>query len=376
MRVLHVITGLGVGGAERTLFNLLRGGLSERSDTAVVSLLDKGKLGEPIRKLGVPVYLLGMRRRWPGPRVVRRLRSIMRETSPDLIQGWMYHGNLAASGASKLSPGRPAVVWNVRHSLCRLEAEKPLTRQIIRANRLLSRGVQGIIYNSRLSCGQHSHFGFYDRRARVIPNGFDLERLQAVREIGQEVRAELGLASDVLVVGHVARFHPMKDQAGFLRAAVQVARVLPHVRFLVMGREVSIENPALTGIIPSELLERFVFIGERHDTERFMQAMNILVSSSAWGEAFPNVLGEAMACEVPCVATDVGDSADIVGDTGFIVPPSDRGALTEGLLAMLGKDTAERERLGREARDRVARYYSLPRTVERYAGLYEDLFHG
>lgn len=376
MRVLHIITGLSVGGAERSLYNLLSGGLSERADAAVVSLLDEGSLGESIRNLGVPVYELGMRRGWPGPRLLKRLQSIVRETSPDVIQGWMYHGNLAASAVARFSAAQPAVVWNVRQSFYRLKAEKLLTRQVIRANRFLSRGVHAIIYNSRLSCSQHSRFGFDDRRARVIPNGFDLERLQRVREIGQEVRAELKLASDSLVVGHVARFHPMKDQAGFLRASVQVARVLPHVRFLVMGREVSPENPELTGIIPSELLECFVFTGERHDPERFMQAMNVLVSSSAWGEAFPNVLGEAMACEVPCVATDVGDSAEIVGDTGIIVPPSDRTALAEGLLAMLGKDAAVRERLGREARDRVAWKFSLPRIVERYAGLYEELLHG
>ena len=332
-------------------------------------------MAEEVRKAGVPIYTGGVRRS-VSPAWIPKLRGAIRELRPDVVMGWMYHGNVAASMAARFSPVRPVVVWNVRHSLYDLEKEKSLTRAVIRANRFLSHGVQGIIYNSRLSCGQHSRFGFDDRRARVIPNGFDLKRLRPAPETSQKVRAGLGLASDALVVGHVARFHPMKDQAGFLNAAVQVAREMPHVRFLVMGREVSPENPALTGIVPSELLERFVFTGERQDPERFMQAMDVLASSSSRGEAFPNVLGEAMACGVPCVATDVGDSGDIVGDTGIIVPPSDRSALAEGLLAMLEKDTAERDRLGREARERVAGHYSLPRIVERYAGLYEELLHG
>jgi glycosyltransferase involved in cell wall biosynthesis len=165
----------------------------------------------------------------------------------------------------------------------------------------------------------------------------------------------------------------MKDHASFLWAAVQVARANPTARFLMVGREVSPDNPALAGIVPPDCIDRFVFTGERSDVHRLMQATDVLATSSAWGEAFPNVLGEAMACGVPCVATDVGDSAAIVGDTGIILPPSDTGALAAGLKAMLQKSPRERQALGRAARQRVQASYSLDSVVAQYTDMYQTL---
>jgi len=370
--VLHVITGLSTGGAERALYNVLAGGLAHSGNPAVLSLGDEGAYGRKIRDLGVPVYTLGMRRGVPTPGILVRLRRAVCEIQPEVIQGWMYHGNLAASVAARLASGRPAVAWNVRHSLYELQAEKPLTRQVIRANRFFSRGVDSIIYNSHLSRSQHEAFGFSGGSARVIPNGFDLDRLAPDPVAGSAVRAELGLPHDVRVIGHVARFHPMKDHASFLRAAVRVARANPAARFLLVGREVTPENPALAGIVPPDLIDRFVFTGERSDVYRLMQAMDVFCLSSC-SEAFPNVLGEAMACGIPCVATDVGDSADIVGDSGLVVPPRDSEALADALLALLAKDPAERVVLGQAARHGIEQRYALPRMVDQYTQLYRDI---
>ncbi|MEX0382536.1 glycosyltransferase [Spiribacter sp. 1M153] len=370
--ILHVITGLSTGGAERALFNVLSGGLANRFHSSVVSLRDEGRIGPRIRELGIPVHSLGMRAGMPTPGAIARLRRVISATGPDMIQGWMYHGNLGASLAACLAPGSPAIAWNVRHSLYELQAEKFLTRQVIRANRLLSRRVDSIIYNSRLSRGQHELFGFDDAPGVVIPNGFDLARLAANPEASTAVRAELGIPSDSLVVGHVARFNPMKDHASFLRAAVRVSQTNPTARFLLVGREVSPENPELAGIVPPGLLERFAFAGERRDVDRLMQAMDVFCLSS-WSEAFPNVLGEAMACGVPCVATDVGDSRDIVGDSGLMVPPRDSEALADALVSLLAKEPAERLALGQAARRSIEQRYALPRMVERYAELYRGI---
>jgi glycosyltransferase involved in cell wall biosynthesis len=301
------------------------------------------------------------------------LRRIVRSVKPTLIQGWMYHGNLAASAAARMAPGSPTVFWNVRHSLYDLKAEKSLTRQVIRGNRFFSREPGAIIYNSRLSRTQHEAFGFSESRAKVIPNGFDLERLRPEPETGAVVRQEIGFPADATVVGHVARFHPMKDHASFLRAAVKVARANPSARFLLVGRDVSPTNPPLAGIVPPDLSGQFVFTGERSDPHRLMQAMDVLAVSSAWGEAFPNVLGEAMACGVPCVTTDVGDSADIVGNTGIVVPPSNSQALSDGLRAMLAKSAVERTALGRSARRKIAERYALGRVVDQYTELYRKV---
>ena len=375
-RILHIITGLDTGGAERALYNLLAGGLADRLDCAVVSLSDEGTMGAPLRALGVPVHVLGMRRGMPGPDAVLRLQRLLRGFRPDAIQGWMYHGNLAATLAARISPGRPALAWNVRHSLYDLDNEKRLTRQVIRANRIFSNRPEASIYNSQLSREQHEGFGFASARGIVIPNGFDLTLLRPEPEIGAAVRREFGFDPQALVVGHVARFHPMKDHAGFLRAAVEVARHSPAARFLLVGREVTPENPALAGIVPPHLLSRFVFTGERRDVARLMQAMDVVCLSSAWGEAFPNVLGEAMACAMPCVATDVGDSAFILGETGRVVPPLDNAALVRALIGTLEQSPEQRRALGREARQRIKALFSLDTIVSRYAQLYEDLAGG
>lgn len=372
MRILHIITGLSTGGAERALYNLLSGGLAGRFDCAVLSLRDEGSTGAPIRALGVPVDTLGMRAGLPGALALLRLWRQVRAFRPDVIQGWMYHGNLAASLAARMAPGRPALAWNVRHSLYDLGHEKPLTRQVIRANRAASGCARAIIYNSHLSRGQHETFGFAGARGMVIPNGFDLGRLKPDPRATAAVRREFGMPDTAPVIGHVARFHPMKDHATFLRAAVEVARRVPDARFLLAGREVTPDNPALAGIVPPDLMGRFTFTGERDDVHRLMPAMDVFCLSS-WSEAFPNVLGEAMACGVPCVTTDVGDSAAIVGETGLVVPPPDGAALARALTEMLEKPTQERRALGRAARERIAANYSLDAITDRYARLYEGL---
>lgn len=373
LRILHVITGLACGGAERALGNVLCAGLADRFECRVVSLRDRGVMAGAIEGCGVPVAVMGLGAIGASATAVRKLVKATRTSEPDIVQGWMYHGNLAASLAALLAPGRPAVAWNVRQSLYELKNEKRLTRQVIRVNRSLAGKAQAIVYNSWLSRRQHEAFGFEASRGRVIPNGFDLERLRPEPETGKAVRQELGLPDGAHVVGHVARFHPMKDHTSFLRAAVKVAREIPSARFVLAGREVSPDNPALAGIVPPELLERFVFTGERGDVQRLMQAMDVLATSSAWGEAFPNVVGEAMACGVPCVVTDVGDSTDIVGESGIVVPPSDHDALARALLEMLRKRPEERQALGQAARQRIEAHYGLESVVDQYADLYTEL---
>jgi glycosyltransferase involved in cell wall biosynthesis len=284
----------------------------------------------------------------------------------------MYHGNLAASIAGPLSRGRPVIAWNVRQSLYDISAEKRLNRYVIRANRLLGERADAIIYNSEISRSQHETFGFETARAQVIPNGFDLKRLVPDTQMGALVRTELGLPGETLVIGQVSRFHPMKDHASFLRAAVTVARGNNRVRFLVIGRDVTPNNPALAGIVPADLLDRFHFTGERSDSQRLMRAMDLFCLSS-WSEAFPNVLGEAMSCGVPCVTTDVGDSAAIVGETGIVVRPSDSEALARGLWTMVDKTDRERRALGQAARARIETNFALDSMVEHYARLYRDL---
>jgi glycosyltransferase involved in cell wall biosynthesis len=373
MKLLHIITGLSTGGAERALYNVLAGGLAQSGKSVVLSLRDKGAYGQKIRDLGVPVYTLGMQRGVPGPLAVTRLRRLVRSLRPAIVQGWMYHGNLAAWLAQRMAPGRPALAWNIRHSLYGLSGEKRATRQVIRANRWLSGAPDALLYNSHLSRHQHEAFGLRSDKGQVIPNGFDLAALGPDPVGARAVRASLGIPEEALVIGHVARFHPMKDHARFVRAAVRAAQSREDVHVLLVGRDVVAANAALATHVPEPLGARFHWLGEREDVHGLMRAMDVLCLSSAWGEAFPNVLGEAMATGVPCVATDVGDSALIVGDTGVVVPAEDDNALFNGLMTLLDKAPAERRALGRGARERIESHFGLAAVVNEYANLYENL---
>ncbi len=372
MRVLHIITSLSTGGAERSLFNLLSGGLGQAGETAVLSLTDEGTYGEHISGLGIRVYTLNMRRGLPSISALIRLRRVVCDFRPDLIQGWMYHGNLLALLAGKLTVGHPAIAWNVRHSLHSIEKEKRLTRLVIRANSWLSSKADKILYNSRISQVQHEAFGFAADRGMMIPNGFNLDELEADPDKRKMMRCAFGIDDNEMVVGHVARFHPLKNHAGFLQAAVLLLQTHPDVSFLLVGRDVDLDNPALSGIVPANLIYRFRFLGERGDVHDVMQALDIFCLSST-SEAFPNVLAEAMSLGKPCVATDVGDCRDILGNSGVAVPPGETRALAEALVWLLEQSPEKVVELGVHARERIQNNYQITEIVRRYSELYKQL---
>ena len=372
MKIIHIITGLATGGAERALYNLLQGGLSEKFDSHVISLGDKGTIGPQIEALGVSVTTLGMRQGRPTLAGLFKLRKVIKALQPDLIQGWMYHGNLAATLVSLMLSKEVALLWNIRQSLYEIKKEKRLTRLVIRANRLFSNRPDALLYNSQVSRRQHEAFGFAAEQGQVIPNGIDCRQFSFSEEARQRIRNELTIPNNALLVGHVARLHPMKDHANFLRAAGMIAGNHSNVHFILSGRNVCVDNADLKQFIPTSLQHKFHFLGERSDVADLMSAMDIL-SSSSWGEAFPNVLGEAMACGVPCVATDVGDSGYIIGDCGVVVKPRDTPALAAGIESLLSLPETERKLLGEQARKRIEQKFALSSIVELYASLYNNL---
>lgn len=373
MKIVHIITGLSTGGAERALYNLLHGGLKDKFDSHVISLSDLGTIGPQIKALGVSVTTLDMPAGRPTLSGVLKLHAAIKEIGPDLIQGWMYHGNLAATLARAMFASNAVLVWNIRQSLYQINNEKRMTRLVIRANGLLSNSSDALLYNSQLSRQQHEALGYADIKGKVIPNGIDIQRFSFSDNARLNLRNELAIPADALVVGHVARLHPMKDHRMFLQAAVDIAQSNTNVHFVLSGRNVSLDNPDLEKIIPDELLERFHLLGERADVAQLMSTMDILVLSSAWGEGFPNVLGEAMAVGVPCIATDVGDSALVIGDCGTVVSPGDKAALISALVAMLALPTRERRQLGEQARRRIEEHFTLAAIVDKYASLYRSI---
>jgi glycosyltransferase involved in cell wall biosynthesis len=317
-----------------------------------------------------------LKRNAPNPFKALSILRLARRIDPQLIQGWMYHGNLMASMAASGLPKTKSreqvpVLWNIRQTVYDLRNERWLTAKLIRLGAHFSARPAAIIYNSQTSAGQHETLGYRAGKRVIIPNGFDGQVLRPDDAARKAVRAELGVADDNILIGLVARYHPMKDHAGFLRAAAMVAQDHPQVRFALAGTGVSAKQPQLTeGLKQNGLQDRVTLLGERSDIPRLNNAFDISCSASAWGEGFSNAIGEAMACGVPCAVTDVGDSAYLVGDTGLVVPPRGPQALANAIVRLIDIGNAGRRQLGAKARKRIETEYSLRAIVQRYENLY------
>ncbi|NJL61129.1 MAG: glycosyltransferase [Methylacidiphilales bacterium] len=372
----HLITGLYTGGAEMMLYKFLSRVDRKRFQPVVVSLMDGGKLGDRIQALDIPVYQIGMHPGKPTVAAVWRLISTIQKIKPDIIQGWMYHGNLAAHLSTALSLKKIPIVWNIRQTLYSLSYEKKATAAVIKLLAPLSIFPEKILYNSETSASQHQRHGYRTEKTLVIPNGFDTELFKPSIEARQLVLQELNLDSNTILIGRISRFHEMKDHGNFLNAAAILLKSYANIHFVMAGDNVNWQNKALTSIINNLGINNSVhLLGERKDIPHLTAALDIACSSSSHGDAFPNIIGEAMSCGVTCVVTDVGDSARIIGDTGKVVPPKNSQLLANALKELIDLGYQGRETLGQAARIRVIDLYSLNSVVHQYENLYESLLN-
>lgn len=374
VKILHIINDLAIGGAEIMLYRLLSEKSRQRFNPVVISLMDHGSLRQRIEELGIPVHTARMKRGLPTPASIWRLIRLVRQIKPDLIQGWLYHGSLAAQLGSLSLPKRVPALWSIHCTIYSLSFEKKLTALVVRICAWLSPLAAYIIFVSRTSQAQHKALDYDVSKSCVVPNGIDTSLFAPSREAQTAVRLELGITQDALIIGAIGRYHAMKDHANFLRAAAVIAASYPDVHFLLAGRELDRENRALRQLISELGLEnRTHLLGERTDIARLVAALDIFCLSSSHGESFPIIIGEAMSSAVPCVVTDVGDSAWILGGTGRVTPPRDAKALAAACEELLALGRTGRETLGRAARARVVELFSLPIVVGEYEALYETM---
>jgi glycosyltransferase involved in cell wall biosynthesis len=289
--------------------------------------------------------------------------------NPTIVQSWLYHADLLSTLAVKFS-GSPILLWNVRCSDMDLKRYSLLSRWVRWVLARWSAAPAAVIVNSEAGKQQHERLGYRPRRWDVIPNGFDTERFRPDTSIRLPLRQEWKVPPDAVVVALVARVDPMKDHATFLNAAQEVSNARQNVYFLLVGKDTQTLAPAVAA---KGLTDRVRVLGYRSAIECLLPGVDVLCLSSAFGEGFPNVLGEAMACGTPCVSTDVGDARSIVADTGLIVPVRDPASLAHAIIDLIDRGPAARATLGRAARERIGTEYSLPRIVDRYTALYSDL---
>jgi len=344
-----------------------------RFEPRVISLTTNGEIGPYIEALRIPVHAIGMKPGIPGPLKFMRLVKLLREFRPDVVHTWMYHADLLGGLAARLA-GIRAVTWGIRNSDLSPDLSKNTTLMAVKACALVSAWLpQRILSCSERARAVHVAAGYRADKFVLIPNGFDLDRFVPDEAARVSVRDELGLPSDALIVGLIARNDPQKNHAGFVEAVVRVHRAMPEVHFVLAGTGIDPSNgPLVQAIEQVGLRDCFHLLGRREDIPCLMASLDVLASSS-FGEAFPNVLGEAMACAVPCVVTDVGDSAEIVGDTGRVVASGDMAGLAHHLVELLQLPMVQRLVLGARARERVQAKFEIGDVARRYQDFYVEL---
>jgi glycosyltransferase involved in cell wall biosynthesis len=330
--VLHVINGLGSGGAEALLFRIATR-KSDLFDHEIVVLLSRGWYSGLLEKLGVKVHHLGMKSRLSGIPMTGRLNRLIRKIDPDIVHGWMYGSNLVAGLVAKRS-GIP-VVWGIHSST--LEGLSMVTRVAARVGGLFSSRLADRVVNcSTRSAELHSQIG-YSRSVTVVPNGYDENAFHPDEKLRAEARRALGIDPGTYLVGSIARWNVRKDVPNLLDALRLLnARMLP-MHTLLIGQDLDASNPALANALESRCSGNSVsLLGHRSDLEMLARAIDLHVLPSAT-EAFPNVVAETMLSGTPNVVTDVGDAALIVGDSGWVVPPHDPAGLAAAIEAACGE---------------------------------------
>ena len=366
LHVTHIITGLPRGGAQTVLAYLVRSCDSDRFTMSVVSLTELGAVGEQLVNDSIPVRALGLDRRRPSPVRLARLIAWLRRDRPALVQTWLYHGDLLGGIAARIA-GIP-VLWNIRQT----DLQPATTRRSTVWTARACARVSGLVPSRIVCCSEatlrvHCNMGYDRARMVVVPNGVDLMRFRPNASRRATLREACGIAADAPVIGSVARFHPQKDHRTLVQAAAELLRRRPNVHFVLCGEKVDAANDELAGWIDAQgLREHFHLLGLRDDVPTLTAGFDVATSTSSYGEGFNNVLAEAMACGVPCVTTDVGDAAAIVGSTGWVVPPADPRALAHAWDVALSSSPLA----GVAARARAEQEFSLAARIDRYQDIY------
>lgn len=372
MRVLHVISGLADGGAEATLFRLISA--SPSIEHEVISLTPGGRYLDELQGIGVKVTVLDLRSPFRSILRIFRLPRLVSDLDPDVIQSWMYHANLVTAmyGFFRKSP---PIFWGIRHSDLVTGIDPWHTRVASWVCAKLSSSVPvGIVCAGHEAKRVHQKAGYTAEKLLVIPNGYDTERFAPNPLARDQLRKSLGISPNEFVIGVVARYTPQKDHRTLIDGLAKAKANGVDFRCLLVGNGMGPENIELFELAAQKgLAEQIMFLGPLTNIEKLLVSIDVLISASAFGEAFPNVIAEAMACGTPCIATDVGDSALIVGDSGLVIPPSSSEALAGAFLAVVEEfqnPSVWKERQ-KKSRERIGKNFDISTMSKTYCLCWE-----
>lgn len=363
MKILFLIRSLEAGGAERQLV-LLANGLKKRGHQVDVAVFYPGGCFEKDLK-DVPLHSLGKTGRWDIAGFIQRLHQLVRELRPDVLHGYMGTANVL-SALLKPAQNNMSVVWGVRASNMDLAEYDWLSRVFYYLESILGITANLIIANSGAAIQANENRLGFAKKIVLSHNGIDTDSFSRDEDSGRLIREKWGIDANEVLVGMVGRIDPMKDHSTFLQAAARASVEMPQLKFVCVGggsakllHELKLESDTLG------LGEKVLWAGHVGDMNAVYSSLDLLSLSSAFGEGFPNVVGEAMACGVPCVVTDVGDAARVVGDCGAVVPPKSPDLLGEAMVAIARRLAAENTVLRSQVRKRVEDCFSVDQLVSR-----------
>jgi len=376
MKILHIITGLDNGGAEGVLYRLITG--DDQNNHFVISLMDEGVFGERFVIAGITVHTLYMPRGCVKIKGIIKLYQLIRKIRPDVIQTWMYHADLIGGVVARVARVK-AIVWGIRNSNLDDLYTSLSTRFVVKFCALASGWIpRRIIFNSGRSVDFHVEKGYAHHKVVLIPNGFNYVQLSPNNSERVKLRKELGIDQNDVLLGMVARWDPQKDHVNLVAAlGLLKSRTDYFVKVILVGPGITNDNSDLVAMLDLYgVTSRVKLIGPRNDISRVMNALDLHILSSRFGEAFPNVLAESMVCGTPCVSTDVGDAALILSNLGWIVLPNDSVSLADAIsLALFEKQNEPHAWESRKAacRQRIVENFSLEKMVSAFRQVWNDV---
>ncbi|MBW4646791.1 MAG: glycosyltransferase [Goleter apudmare HA4340-LM2] len=363
-KIVFLIRDLGYGGAQRQLVTLVKDFDKQKFDVTVLHFYSGGPLEKDLKESNIPVICLEKQGRWDLLGFFWRLIRYLKQIKPDLVHTYMGESNIIGILLKPFFPST-SIIWGVRISQSPANAFDWLGNTLSKLESRLSHLVNLIIVNSHSGRRDYLSYGFPGEKMVVVSNGIDTERFQPDKAAGDKVRAEWGISENQILIGLVGRIYAQKDHPNFLRAASLLCKESPDVRFVCVGTGPDQNYIQEMYQLTEELgiSKRVIWAGVRADMRAVHNALDIAVSASAFGEGFGNTIGEAMACGIPCVVTDVGDSAWIVGDTGVVVPPHNSEALAAGIKQLIEINSDEKKVLREKARDKISEHFSVENLV-------------
>lgn len=371
-KIAHIITGLNNGGAEAVLYRLVTNDTHHKH--VVVSLMGMGKYGPMLEEKGIEVVCLNMPQGKLTLGGVLTLWKTLRKHKPNVVQTWMYHADFIGGLVAKFA-GVKNIFWNIRHTDLVPGESSKATILIARLCAKISAFVPTkIVCCAERAAEVHAELGYKKDKMVVIGNGYELSHFRVNEALDAETRQTLGIEADMPLLGKVGRFNAQKDHKNLLQALAILKNKDVDFRALLIGPSMDEHNAELMGWIEqNQLQDNLLLLSQRTDIPALMNAMDVHILSSSFGEAFPNVLAEAMACGTPCVTTDVGDAGLIVSDTGWVVPPRNAedlaDAIEQALLEKKNKPEAWQQRK-QASRARIEENFSVEKMVAKYHGVW------